>query len=183
MKVNQKITHEPSGESLTLLVDGDLNGGKSSKYEMYLPPHDQGPYVHFHTKFKEIFTLREGRLDFYLGEDQRLTRLTPGQSITAEIGVLHSFRNDYDEPAVFTVEGIPAGGFTRAFQLLCGIANSGGADKGGYPANFLEILYFVKMTQGYRRGMPVFIQELMFGFAALYLGISGRKKVLDSYVQ
>ena len=101
--------------------------------------------------------------------------MTAGQSITAEIGVLHSFRNDYYEPAVFAVEEIPRRRFCPGLSSACGIANSGGADRVGYPANFPEKLYFIKMTKGYRRAMLVFIQEFMFGFASLILGISGRK--------
>lgn len=139
MKPNAVITNEKLGQTLTLLVSAKDTGGARNKYEIAMPAHADGPYAHFHTRFKEIFTVTKGVLDFYLGNDQALTTLTEGQSITAEVGQLHFFKNNSNQPVNFTVEGIPAGGFVNAFQMACGVANAGKAGEDGLPANLLEM--------------------------------------------
>ena len=182
MKPNDVITNEKLGETLTLLVSAKDTGGARNKYEITMPAHADGPYAHFHTRFKEVFTVTKGVLDFYLGNEKARTTLTEGQSITAEIGQLHAFRNNSDEPVRFTVEGIPAGGFVDAFQLACGVANAGQAGQDGLPASLLEKLYFVRLTKGFLPRVPVFIQQAAFSLATFWLALTGRKKQLDSYI-
>jgi hypothetical protein len=54
-----------------------------------------------------------------------------------------------------TVSTRPAGGVVKAFQLVCGVANDGGAGKDGLPKNPLIRLRFIQISQGsagYPRG-------------------------------
>ena len=182
MKPNETVTNEILHQSLTLLVDEKDTGGTRNKYEITMPPHSRGPYVHFHTEFIEVFTVTQGQLDFYLGDDQACTPLTAGQSMTAQLGQLHTFHNHSDAPVAFTVEGVPAGGFVRAFQLACGVAREGRAGQDGLPANILEKLYFVRLTRGFVRRVPVLVQRALFATATALLAARGRKKVLDGYI-
>lgn len=182
MKPNDVITNVKLNQTLTLLVSAKDTGGARNKYEITMPAHADGPYAHFHTEFKEVFTVTKGTLDFYLGNDKVLTTLTEGQSITAEIGQLHAFKNNSDAPVSFTVEGIPAGGFVNAFQMACGVAKEGKAGADGLPANLLEKLYFIRLTRGFLPRVPVFIQKRAFSLATFLLALTGRKKRLDSYI-
>src|SRR5882672_5364456 len=126
MKPHQTIGNKHTGETLTLLVSEKDNGGASNKYEIFLPAHRPSPPLHYHIDFIEIFSVSRGMLDFYLDKKERHVRVREGESITAEIGQLHRFANDHDEPVVFTVEARPAGGLVRAFQLAYGVANEDG---------------------------------------------------------
>ena len=182
MRPNDVITNKKLNQTLTLLVSAKDTGGASNKYEIAMPAYADGPYAHFHTEFKEVFTVTKGVLNFYLGNEKALTTLTEGQHITAEIGQLHAFKNNSDKPVSFTVEGIPAGGFVNAFQLACGVANEGKAGKDGLPANLLEKLYFIRLTRGFLPRVPVSIQQKAFSLAAFLLSLTGRKKRLDSYI-
>lgn len=182
MKPNQTITNPILGETLTLLVSENSNNGASTKYEIFMPGHGQGPYVHFHTDFIEIFTVKKGILDFYLGKERKHIPLLTGQTITANKRQLHSFLNNHDESVIFTVEAIPAGGFINAFQLACGVANAGRAGNDGFPANLLEKLYFIKLTRGFLSKIPVIVQKAAFMLATFLLFVMGRKKYLDKYL-
>jgi mannose-6-phosphate isomerase-like protein (cupin superfamily) len=182
MKQNQTISNRYTGETLTLLVDEKGNGGASNKYEVYLPGRLPGPPLHYHIDFIEIFTVKKGQLDFYIGKEERNVRITAGQSLTAEIKQLHRFSNNCDEPVTFTVESRPAGGLVKAFQLAYGVANDGGAGQDGLPADFLIKLYFIKLSQGYLADIPLFFQKTLFSIATFILAISRRKKKLDKYL-
>ena len=182
MKTNDIITNKKLNQTLTLLVSAKETGGASNKYEITMPAYADGPYAHFHTEFKEVFTVTNGVLDFFLGNEKVLTTLAEGQRITAEIGQLHAFNNTSNAPVSFTVEGIPAGGFVNAFQMACGVANDGKAGADGLPANLLEKLYFIRLTRGFLPRVPVFIQKRAFSLAAFLLSLTGRKKRLDSYI-
>jgi hypothetical protein len=98
----------------------------------------------------------EGALDFYLGRERRRVTLAPGQSVTAEIGQPHTFGNDRDEWITFTVETRPPGGVVAAFQMAYAIANAGGAAKDGLPRNPIVRLDFIRTSQGFLPGVPLF---------------------------
>ena len=114
--------------------------------------------------FTETFTVKQGKLDFYVGREHLL--LQSGESATAEIRQPHRFANEHDEPVIFTVKTKPAGGVVKAFQLAYGISNDGGAARDGLPKNPIARLVFVKTTQGYLPGIPRALQRVAFGCAA-----------------
>jgi quercetin dioxygenase-like cupin family protein len=166
MKKNQVIRNSATGETLTMLVSEEENGGACQLYEVCLPPHRPSPPLHYHVDFIETFTVKQGRLDIYVDREQKHLPLLPGESATAHIRQPHRFANDHDQPVIFTVETNPAGGVVRAFQLAYGIANDGGAAKDGLPKNPIARLVFVSTTQGYLPAFPRMLQRIAFGCAA-----------------
>ena len=94
-------------------------------------PRRPSPPLHYHLDFIETFTVKQGKLDIYIGRDQKPLLLQPGESVTAQIRRPHRFANDHDEPVIFTIKTKPAGGAVRAFQLTYGIANEGEAARDG----------------------------------------------------
>src|SRR4051812_938896 len=77
-----------SGGTRTLLeIELAVGGGNA--------PHRPRPSA-------EHFPVGPGPLSVPLGEGAH--RLAPGESAVAEIGALHNFTNDTDEPVVFLVE-------------------------------------------------------------------------------
>ena len=83
MKKNQIIRKNSTGETLTMLVSDEENGGACQLYEVRLPPHRPSPPLHYHVDFIETFTVKQGELDIYALRDQKHLLLQPGESATA----------------------------------------------------------------------------------------------------
>jgi hypothetical protein len=141
------------------------SGGVRQLYAVRIPPHRPSPPLHYHVAFAETFTVMEGALDFYLGRERRRVTLGPGQRVTAEIGQPHTFGNDRDEWTTFTVETRPPGGVVAAFEMAYAVANAGGAAKDGLPRNLIARLNFIRMSEGFLPGVPLFLQRGLFAVA------------------
>lgn len=181
MKKNQVIRNNATGETLTMLTSDEDNGGACQLYEVFLPPRRPSPPLHYHLDFTETFTVKEGKLEIYVDRDQKRLLLHPGESVTAHVRQPHRFANDHDEPVIFTIKTEPAGGVVRAFQLAYGLANNGGSAGDGLPRNRLARLVFIKTAQGYLPGIPLVLQKIAFGCAALLARIVGLEKRWQSY--
>src|SRR5260370_10870896 len=94
-------------------------------------------------------------LDVYFGRERRHGLLKPRESVTAQIGRLHTFANERDEAAVITVETKPAGGVVKGFQLAYGVANHRGAANDGLPRHPLVRLLFIRSSQGSVSRRPI----------------------------
>jgi quercetin dioxygenase-like cupin family protein len=164
-----------------MIVSEEDNRGVRQLYRVHLPPHRPAPPHHYHQAFTETFTVVEGALDFFLGREARHILLTPNESATAQIGEIHTFANDHDEPVTVMVETKPAGGVVRAFQLAYGIANAGGAASDGLPKNWLVRLRFIEISQGFLPRVPRFLQQAVFGIAAWISNVTGVEKRLTRY--
>jgi mannose-6-phosphate isomerase-like protein (cupin superfamily) len=181
MKKDRTIRNRQTGETLTMLVSEEDNGGTLQIYRVYLPPHRPNPPLHYHIAFTETFTAHEGSLDMYLGRERRLIVLKPGESVTAQIRQPHTFANRADTPCVMTVETRPAGGVVKAFQLAYAAANNGGATADGLPRNPLIRLRFIEISQGFLPGIPIWAQKAVFRLAAFLAVISGMERRIKSY--
>lgn len=180
MKKNQSIRNNATGETLTMLVSDEENGGACQLYEVLLPPHRPGPPLHYHVDFIETFTVTQGKLDIYVDKDQKHLLLQPGESATAHIRQPDRFANDHDEPVIFTIKTKPAGDVV-AFQLAYGIANDGGAARDGLPKNPIARFVFLKTTQGYLPDIPRALQRIAFSCAALVARTAGLEKRWQVY--
>jgi quercetin dioxygenase-like cupin family protein len=181
MKKNQIIRNNSAGETFTMLVSDEENSGACQLYEVFLPPRRPSPPLHYHVDFIETFTVKQGKLDIYVGRDQKHLLLQPGENVTAQIRQPHRFANDHDEPVIFTIKTKPAGGVVRAFQLAYGIVNDGGAARDGLPKNPIARIVFVKITQGYLPGFPRALQRIAFGCASLIARVAGLEKRWQVY--
>jgi mannose-6-phosphate isomerase-like protein (cupin superfamily) len=182
MKTGQTIGNHQTGETLTMLISEEENGRVQQLYRVELPPHRPSPPLHYHVAFTETFTAVNGTLDIYLGRGRSHVRLGPGESATAQIGQPHTFANDSGEPCTMTVTTRPAGGVVRAFQLAYAIANAGGAAKDGLPKNPLIRLRFIQISQGFLPGIPIALQKLVFGVAALLAKATGIEKRVEQHL-
>ena len=134
------------------------------------------PPLHYHADFVETFTVKQRKLEVYLGKDEKHLVLKPGGSATAHIRQPHRFANDRDEPVIFTINTDPTGGVVKAFQLAYGIANDGGAARDRLPSNPIARLTFVKATQGYLPGIPLVLQRIVFAVAAFVAKVVGLER-------
>jgi mannose-6-phosphate isomerase-like protein (cupin superfamily) len=158
MRSGETIRNHATSETLTMLEGEQESGGVRQLYAMRVPLGRPSPPMHDHVAFTERLTVMEGALDFYLGRERRRVTLAPGQSVTAEIGQPHTFANDRDEWTTFTVETRPPGGVVAAFQM----ANAGGAAKDGLPRNPIVRLVFIRTSQRFLPGVPLFLQRGLF---------------------
>jgi mannose-6-phosphate isomerase-like protein (cupin superfamily) len=181
MKKNQTLRNNATGETLTMLVSEEENGGACQLYEVLLPPHRPGPPLHYHLDFIETFAVKHGQLDLYLGKELKHLPLVSGESATAQIRQPHRFANGHDEPVIFTIETKPAGGVVKAFQLAYGIANEGGAARDGLPKNLIARLVFIKTAEGYLPGIPLVLQRFVSSCATFMARVTGLEKTWQAY--
>jgi mannose-6-phosphate isomerase-like protein (cupin superfamily) len=165
MRAGETIRNHATGETLTMLEGEQESGRARQLYAVRAPPRRPSPPIQYHVAFAERFTVMEGALDFYLGQERRRVTLAPGQSVTAEIGQPHTFGNDREEWTTFTVETRPPGGVVAAFQMAYAVANAGGAAKDGLPRNPIARMVFIRTSQGFLPGVPLFLQRSLFAVA------------------
>ena len=98
-------------------------GGSSLEMEWELGPKTGGTPVHIHPHATESYEVIEGRLEVYVAGEWRM--LKPGDRVTVEPGVPHTFRNASTEVArVYNVHQ-PAMRFGEYFYRLNKLVNSG----------------------------------------------------------
>lgn len=102
---------------------GAETGGKSLEMEWELGPKTGGTPVHVHPHATESYEVIEGQLDVFVNDEWRT--LKPGDRVTVEPGVPHTFRNT--SPEVTRVHNVhrPAMRFGEYFYRLDKLANSG----------------------------------------------------------
>ena len=102
---------------------GAETGGSSLEMEWELGPKTGGTPVHVHPHATESYEVLEGRLDVYVDGEWRT--LQPGDRVTVDAGVPHTFRNASSEVTrVYNVHR-PAMRFGEYFHRLDKLANSG----------------------------------------------------------
>ena len=107
---------------------GAETGGKSFEMEWELGPMTGGTPVHIHPHAAESYEVIEGSFDVYVKDEWRT--LKPGDRVTVEAGVPHTFRNASSEATrVYTVHR-PAMRFGEYFYRLDRLVNSGVVSSG-----------------------------------------------------
>lgn len=59
MKADDTVSN--TGETLTMLVSEEDNGGVRQLYQVRLPPRRRSPPLHYHLRLTETFSVMEGR--------------------------------------------------------------------------------------------------------------------------
>jgi quercetin dioxygenase-like cupin family protein len=83
-------TFKVFGEPVEILVTGQMTGGQSSTFTQTSPPGG-GPPPHSHRYEHETFFVLEGEYEFL--ENGEWHKISPGETVHAEPGSLHTFRN------------------------------------------------------------------------------------------
>lgn len=111
-----KPASAPTGiEAIRVLVGGDQTGGHLGLVDETLSPEFDGPPLHVHPTFDELFFVLEGTLTFQVGDE--LTSVAAGDWMLASRGVAHTFANHSGRPARVLIAVTPAG-FERYFLLI-----------------------------------------------------------------
>lgn len=94
-----------SSETVTFVETAEESNGSRVVMHIEVGPGG-GPAPHAHRKQTEVFEVLTGTVEFQLGKRQ--IKLPPGGSVTAPTGVLHSFKNNTQDPATIRVTASPA---------------------------------------------------------------------------
>jgi quercetin dioxygenase-like cupin family protein len=106
----------PAGvQAVRVIVSGEHTGGHLGLVEETLSPDFDGPPLHVHPAFDELFFILEGALRFQVGDE--LTTVAAGNWLLAPRGIPHTFANHSGRPARALIAVTPAG-FERYFQLV-----------------------------------------------------------------
>lgn len=138
-------------------------GGKETLIEVELAVKG-GNELHYHRQFAETFTALEGQLSLQVGD--KILRLHPGESATAEPMVEHRFFNEDKSPIRFLVKLSPGDeGFEKAIQIAYGMACDGLVNKGGVPKNIHHLALIATISGIGMVGLHRLIEPL-FGWLA-----------------
>jgi quercetin dioxygenase-like cupin family protein len=106
----------PAGvDAVRVVVGGEDTDGHLGLVEETLSPGFDGPPLHVHPAFDELFFVLEGELTFQVRDE--LKTVSTGQWLLAPRGVPHTFANHSAQPARALIAVTPAG-FERYFRLV-----------------------------------------------------------------
>jgi mannose-6-phosphate isomerase-like protein (cupin superfamily) len=102
-------------EAVRVVMGGEHTHGHLGLVDETLSPEFDGPPLHVHPAFDELFFVLEGELTFQVRDE--LTTVAAGDWFLAPRGVPHTFANHSDQSARALIAVTPAG-FERYFQLV-----------------------------------------------------------------
>ena len=106
----------PAGvEAVSVVVGGEHTDGHLGLVDETLSPEFDGPPLHVHPAFDELFYVLEGELTFQVGAELRT--VAAGDWLLAPRGTPHTFANHTGRPARTLIAVTPAG-FERYFRLV-----------------------------------------------------------------
>jgi quercetin dioxygenase-like cupin family protein len=101
------------GATIDVQVTSEETGDTFSVTQLSIPAHFPGAPPHYHEHLPEHFHLLSGKIDILI--DETWTPVLPGEHILIQPGIIHAYRNNYDQPASFLVI---APGHDRFFREL-----------------------------------------------------------------
>ena len=124
-------------ERVILLETAADTGGERLTMQVTQAPTPARMPAHYHPRQRETFTIRAGSLTYVLGRaEPRIAQ--PGEVVTVEPGVTHSWWND--GPDTVELVGVlePAGRWVEFMETIYGLTNEGKVNSRGIP-NLLQV--------------------------------------------
>jgi quercetin dioxygenase-like cupin family protein len=132
-----------------------------------------GVGMHYHKTYSEKFECIEGEVQIGLGN--KIHKLQPGASATAEPNTNHLFRNRSGKPCKFRVELRPASiGFEQSLQIGYGLAQDGLCKSNGFPKDKLALAWLFNISES---NLPGWMS--IFEFILRKQAKTARKKGID----
>ncbi len=171
------LSNPQLGEYGISLVTADETDGEYMRALAITPPGAQGPPEHVHPNYAERFEIIEGELIIEIDGEPRVLRA--GETASVEAGRRHTFRNESDGYASFTVEARPAGRLTDVVETLFGMAHDGTLPASGQPP-FWQAMVMADELRGDTvfTSPPPVVQRLL---ATVFAPIGRRKGYRTAY--
>jgi quercetin dioxygenase-like cupin family protein len=122
------------GLTLEFLHDKEQTEGGLDMFRMTVQPKARVPVPHYHESWDEAVYGLSGTLAFRVGGEDVF--LSPGESVFIRRGVVHSFRNDSEAPAVVLCVLTPGVLGPQYFREMAALLADGPPD----PAKMKEIM-------------------------------------------
>jgi mannose-6-phosphate isomerase-like protein (cupin superfamily) len=180
MDSNRTIVNAFTGEQITFLKTSQETNGKYILIKVYLPSHSEGPPLHYHLAFDELFEVIEGELTVQVGVEKSILR--EQEQLLVEKEVHHRFSNESDQPVTFFVTLTPGSQFEESMRIGYGLIADGKTNKKGIPKNIFHLAMLLKMQDTNLADMPSFVQKVIFGNAASIGKRMGMDKSLEKYL-
>ena len=118
---------EMGGLRLRFLQTKEDTGGSLDAFEMIVQPNARMPVAHYHESWDETIIGLMGQTTWRV--DGKDIVLTPGQSIFIKRGVVHGFRNDWEEAGSCFCILTPGALGTGYFREIAALLGSGTPDR------------------------------------------------------
>lgn len=127
--------------------------------QLDMNPFSQGPPLHIHNAFDEIFLALDKPVTFIVNDD--VVVLPPGERITVPAGVPHKMFNDTDEPVSMQILDLPVQ-FAVYLNQMYGYMNESPDNMKMPKALFQLSLNSQYFDSDMKEGPPVFVQNTLF---------------------
>lgn len=178
--MNRTIYNPVIRDTTTFIRTAAETGNKYTEVEVTLMPGGGTP-MHFHESYAETFKVIKGALNLQLADKQQLT-LSPGESHTVPIGVLHCFSNASPEQVTFIVLIEPGSpGFEKALRILYGLAVDGLTAKNAMPKKIAWLAVIMANSDMNAPGLLSLLAPLFKRYARSRNGIIAWHYLVDRY--
>ncbi|MFI7586558.1 cupin domain-containing protein [Spongisporangium articulatum] len=113
----------PDGTSWTVTRRATDLANESFEIEMHVPPHAVSTPPHVHPRQTDEFNVVSGRVEVLLDGAWRV--LGPGDELVVPPNHVHTYRNEFDEPAVLRNVHNPTDSFQEYLDRLGLLVSSG----------------------------------------------------------
>ena len=172
------IENLTEGLRLTFLETAEDTGGVRIVMRMVVASGG-GVAPEVHTRFTEAYEVLEGALMFELGG--QAIALTPGRTLTAPPGTLHSLRNETESPVTVRVVVTPGTLAERGLRAYFGLCRDGLVTRAGMPKNPFVGAIILHESGTYFPPLPVWLSRIIFAVLAAVGRWIGAEKSLASY--
>ncbi|OTA87829.1 hypothetical protein M434DRAFT_35171 [Hypoxylon sp. CO27-5] len=109
--------------TIRVMEDGSNTHDRLGTAEFTIPPHTDGPPMHWHEMHDETFLVQSGRLRFHV-KDGGVINCDLGDYVTVPVRAPHTFSNPFDEECKFLNTFTPAY-YINYFRLLSQLTEEG----------------------------------------------------------
>ena len=173
-KAGDVIRNPATGETVTFLTTTAESNGTLLRLEMVADPGRGSIPEHLHPRLTERHELREGRLHFRIGDQDRV--LDAPARIEIAPMTPHSLGYGGDKPILTIVEFEPAGGFESFMETVYALARDGKTDARGMP-NLLQSAVIARehLDDYALPKLPLWLQKGLFVLLAPIGRLAGYK--------
>ncbi|WP_284009382.1 cupin domain-containing protein [Haloarcula pelagica] len=177
------LVSDPVSETWATLLERPESGETDRPVLVQWVSSDSpAPPAHYHPK-TETFTALDGRLTVVRDGDP--VRLDPGESLTVDAGVAHTFRNDTAGPVAFEAE-LPSMRTVKGLYTAWGLAHERGTDGDGTfagPGPVQSLLIAADLsTETTMTAVPVSVQRLLWATVGRLARLSGTTGIDEAYL-